>query len=159
MGDLERDGQALSADPQYRTLLAVSEAIVSHRDLATLFHDLAGRLHLVVRFDYLACTLHDTTSNTMRANWRRRNCEVNSSGRHRMNAGSPKRVTVSAICVSARGARLALLARTGGAACRLCDPLRSAVTATWYGNLSPATGACASPHKTGRDTARGTAPR
>ena len=66
MGDLERDGQALSAGQQYRTLLAVSEAIVSHRDLATLFHDLAGRLHLVVRFDYLACSLHDATSNTMR---------------------------------------------------------------------------------------------
>src|ERR1700681_2526273 len=66
MGDVERDGRALSARQQYRTLLAVSEAIVSHRDLATLFHDLAGRLHLVVRFDYLACTLHDPASNTMR---------------------------------------------------------------------------------------------
>src|SRR5437764_12513684 len=66
MGDLERDGQDLSACQQYRTLLAVSEAIVSHRDLATLFHDLAGRLHLVVRFDYLACVLHNATSNTMR---------------------------------------------------------------------------------------------
>src|SRR5436190_24333533 len=66
MGNLERNGQELSACRQYRTLLAVSEAIVSHRDLATLFHDLAGRLHLVVRFDYLACSLHDATSNTMR---------------------------------------------------------------------------------------------
>jgi len=27
---------------------------------------LAGRLHRVVRFDYLACVLHDATSNTMR---------------------------------------------------------------------------------------------
>jgi hypothetical protein len=66
MGNLERNGQVLSACEQYQTLLAVSEAIVSHRDLVTLFHDLAGRLHLVVRFDYLACTLHDATSNTMR---------------------------------------------------------------------------------------------
>src|ERR1700736_1759942 len=66
MGNLERDGPELSARRQYRTLLAVSEAIVSHRDLATLFHDLAGRLHLVVRFDYLACLLHDAASNTMR---------------------------------------------------------------------------------------------
>src|SRR5258707_6597869 len=66
MGTLERNGQELSACRQYGTLLAVSEAIVSHRDLATLFHDLAGRLHLVVRFDYLACSLHDATSNTMR---------------------------------------------------------------------------------------------
>src|SRR6202035_5339795 len=66
MGNLERDGQELSGCGQYRTLLAVSEAIVSHRDLATLFHDLAGRLHLVVRFDYLASVLHDATNKTMR---------------------------------------------------------------------------------------------
>src|SRR6195256_2804340 len=66
METLERIGQELSTCRQYGTLLAVSEAIVSHRDLATLFHDLAGRLHLVVRFDYLACTLHDATSNTLR---------------------------------------------------------------------------------------------
>ncbi|HEV3261924.1 MAG TPA: sigma 54-interacting transcriptional regulator [Gemmataceae bacterium] len=66
MGDLARDGQELSACRQYQTLLAVSEAIVSHRDLGTLFHDLAGRLHLVVRFDYLACSLYDAASNTMR---------------------------------------------------------------------------------------------
>src|SRR5580704_9039833 len=66
MGNLERNGQELSACQQYRTLLAVSQAIVSHRDLATLFHDLAGRLHRVMRFDYLACVLHDATSNAMR---------------------------------------------------------------------------------------------
>src|SRR5882762_5574406 len=66
MGDLERDGQELFACQQYQSLLAVSQAIVSHRDLGTLFHDLAGRLHLVVRFDYLGCTLYDATSNTMR---------------------------------------------------------------------------------------------
>src|SRR3981189_1333450 len=66
MGDFERNGQAFSSCNQYQTLLAVSQAIVSHRDLATLFHDLAGRLHLVVRFDYLACSLHEATSNTMR---------------------------------------------------------------------------------------------
>src|ERR1700724_153776 len=66
MGNVERNGQELSVCQQYQTLLAVSEAIVSHRDLATLFHDLAGRLHLVVRFDYLACVLHDASSNTMR---------------------------------------------------------------------------------------------
>src|ERR1700731_3122314 len=65
MGNLERNGQELPACQQYGTLLAVSEAIVSHRDLAMLFHDLAGRLHLMLRFDYLACVLHDATSNTM----------------------------------------------------------------------------------------------
>jgi hypothetical protein len=43
-------------------LLAVSEAIVSHRDLSALFHELASRLHQVVRFDYLALFLHYATS-------------------------------------------------------------------------------------------------
>src|SRR6266404_6097586 len=65
MGDLSRNAQALADCQQYRALLAVAEAIVSHRDLQALFHDLAGRLHLVVRFDYLACVLHDATGNTM----------------------------------------------------------------------------------------------
>jgi formate hydrogenlyase transcriptional activator len=61
-----RDVPAPSADRQYRALLAVSEAIVSHRDLPTLFHELAGRLHQVVRFDYLALVLHEAASHTMR---------------------------------------------------------------------------------------------
>jgi formate hydrogenlyase transcriptional activator len=47
-------------------LLAVAEAIVSHRDLSALFQDLAGRLQQVVRFDYLALVLHEAASNTMR---------------------------------------------------------------------------------------------
>src|SRR5258707_1900998 len=66
MGDPSCSASSLASCQQYGTLLAVSEAIVSHRALATLFHDLAGRLHLVVRFDYLACSLHDATSNMMR---------------------------------------------------------------------------------------------
>jgi len=47
-------------------LLAVSEAIASHRDLPALFHELAGRLHHVVRFDSLALVLHEAVTNTMR---------------------------------------------------------------------------------------------
>jgi formate hydrogenlyase transcriptional activator len=47
-------------------LLAVSQAIVSHRDLSMLFHDLAGWLHQVARFDFLALVLHEAVSNTMR---------------------------------------------------------------------------------------------
>jgi hypothetical protein len=58
--------QASSADHKYQALLAVSEAIVSHRDLSALFHELASRHHLVVRFDYLALYLHEATSNAMR---------------------------------------------------------------------------------------------
>src|SRR5246127_3044617 len=62
----QQEAAVLSADRQHRALLAVSEAIVSHRDLSALFHELAGRLHQVVRFDYLALLLHDAASNTMR---------------------------------------------------------------------------------------------
>jgi formate hydrogenlyase transcriptional activator len=51
---------------RYRTLLAVSAAIVAHRDLSALFHDLAERLRQVVRFDYLTLVLHDAATNTMR---------------------------------------------------------------------------------------------
>ena len=60
------DGQATISDEPYRALLAVSEAIVSHRDLSALFHELAGRLHRVVRFDSLALVLHMAVTNTMR---------------------------------------------------------------------------------------------
>jgi formate hydrogenlyase transcriptional activator len=66
MSELERNGRELSACQQYQTLLAVSAAIIAHRELGALFHELADRLHQVVRFDYLACVLHDATSDTMR---------------------------------------------------------------------------------------------
>jgi formate hydrogenlyase transcriptional activator len=67
MTDHERDGQATAAcDDRYGALLAVSEAIAAHRDLAALFHELAGRLHQVVRFDYLGLLLHEPASNTLR---------------------------------------------------------------------------------------------
>jgi hypothetical protein len=60
------DAQPQPADQRYRGLLAVSEAIVSHRDLSALFHELAGRLRQVVHFDYLGLALHEATSNTLR---------------------------------------------------------------------------------------------
>ncbi len=66
MTDPRSDGRATTADNQYQALLAVSEAIVAHRDLSALFHELAGRLHQVVRFDALALVLHDAATNTMR---------------------------------------------------------------------------------------------
>src|SRR5437879_6046172 len=66
MGELARDESTLIACQRYRTLLAVAEAIVSHRDLHGLFHDLADRLHQVVRFDYLILVLHDVGHNAMR---------------------------------------------------------------------------------------------
>src|SRR6476620_8276852 len=66
MGNLPPHALERSSGQQFRTLLAVAEAIVSHRDLQALFHDLAGRLHQVVRFDYLLLVLHDDASDTMR---------------------------------------------------------------------------------------------
>jgi formate hydrogenlyase transcriptional activator len=46
--------------------LAVSEAIVSHHDLSGLFHELAGRLREVARFDYFSLVLYEAATNTMR---------------------------------------------------------------------------------------------
>jgi formate hydrogenlyase transcriptional activator len=52
--------------PQYLVLLAVSEAIVVHRDLPSLFEELVGRLRQFVRFNHIALVLHDAATNTMR---------------------------------------------------------------------------------------------
>src|SRR5246127_5548571 len=60
------EAQAAASGDRYQALLAVAAAIVSHRDLPALFHELAGRLHQVVRFDYLGLALHEATSNTLR---------------------------------------------------------------------------------------------
>jgi formate hydrogenlyase transcriptional activator len=51
---------------QLEALLEVSEAIAQQRDLSALFHDLAGRLHSVVEFDFLTLVLHDASRNVMR---------------------------------------------------------------------------------------------
>src|SRR2546428_13556688 len=51
---------------QLEALLEVSEAIAQQRDLPALFHDLAGRLHSVVDFDFLTLILHDPVRNVMR---------------------------------------------------------------------------------------------
>ena len=46
---------------RYQALLAVSEAIMSHRELSALFQGLARRLDHVVRFDALVLVLHDAS--------------------------------------------------------------------------------------------------
>jgi formate hydrogenlyase transcriptional activator len=51
---------------QLEALLEVSEAIAQQRDLPALFHDLAGRLHSVVEFDFLSLVLHEPSRNVMR---------------------------------------------------------------------------------------------
>src|SRR5688572_12347743 len=60
------DGQAAATEDRYRALLAVSEAIVTHRDLPALFHELAGQLVPLVHFDALSLVLHDSATDTMR---------------------------------------------------------------------------------------------
>ena len=60
------NGKASDCEDRYQALLAVSEATVCHRDLPALFHELAGRLHEVVRFDWLVLILHDAGGQTMR---------------------------------------------------------------------------------------------
>ena len=64
MTDANVDGRATAGD-RYQALLAISEAIVSHRDLSSLFHDLADQLRRVVQFDFLSLVLHEAASNTM----------------------------------------------------------------------------------------------
>src|SRR5437660_11348067 len=51
---------------QLEALLEVSAAIAQQRDLPALFHDLAGRLHSVIEFDFLTLVLHDPVRNVMR---------------------------------------------------------------------------------------------
>ena len=52
---------------QLRLLIEVSEAIANHRDLRTLFRDLAKRLPALVRFELIALFLHDPAKNVMTA--------------------------------------------------------------------------------------------
>ncbi|HEU0173245.1 MAG TPA: sigma 54-interacting transcriptional regulator [Blastocatellia bacterium] len=51
---------------QYRGLLEITEVIATHRDLSSLFHDLAERLSLIVQFDLLGLSLYDPARNLMR---------------------------------------------------------------------------------------------
>lgn len=54
------------ATVEQTALLQVAEAISSHRDLASLFRELAQRLPAVAPFDFIGLVLHDQTSNTMK---------------------------------------------------------------------------------------------
>src|SRR5215470_17982281 len=51
---------------RYRALLAVSEAIASHRDLASLLQTLAEQLNQVVQCDLISVVLYDADRNVMR---------------------------------------------------------------------------------------------
>jgi formate hydrogenlyase transcriptional activator len=54
-------------EDQRHTLLEISEAIASYRDLAELFHGLAPRLHRVIQFDFVNLILHDPERQVMRS--------------------------------------------------------------------------------------------
>jgi formate hydrogenlyase transcriptional activator len=66
MRESVQKGEAHPSYQQYRTLLEVSEAIVSNRDLSALFKDMSSLLHRVVRFDYLWLNLRDGDGDTLR---------------------------------------------------------------------------------------------
>ena len=51
---------------EYLTLLELSKAIASHRNVPDLFHDIACRLKNLFNFQYLAVVLHDGDQNVMR---------------------------------------------------------------------------------------------
>src|SRR5215813_8872572 len=51
---------------QYLTLLELSKAIASHREMPDLIHELAGHLHKLFDFQNLAVMLHDPRRNLMR---------------------------------------------------------------------------------------------
>lgn len=62
-------GQVAAADEKtkkYVTLLELSRAIASHRELPELFHDLAGRLQSLIDFSQLCIFLYDEPRNIMR---------------------------------------------------------------------------------------------
>ena len=59
------ESPARSGD-QLRLLIGVSEAIATHRDLTTLFRDLARQLPSIVPFELIALFLHDPERNVMR---------------------------------------------------------------------------------------------
>ena len=61
-------GQGLKPE-QYLTLLELSKAIASHRDLTRLFHDLACRLQMLFKFRSLAVMLHDSSRNILRSHF------------------------------------------------------------------------------------------
>jgi formate hydrogenlyase transcriptional activator len=65
MNDLAAKKTTIASCQQYQALLAVAEAIVAHRDLNALIHDLAGRLREVVRFDVLVLVRYDSENNLM----------------------------------------------------------------------------------------------
>jgi len=66
MPSVQPDRQGTEGEDRHAALLAVSEAIVAHRELRALIHDLGGLLQPVACFDFLSLVLHDAATDTMR---------------------------------------------------------------------------------------------
>src|SRR2546429_7140613 len=54
----------------YLTLLNLSKAIASHRDLTKLFHDLTCRLHMLLKVLSLTLSFHKTSRTLIRSRFR-----------------------------------------------------------------------------------------
>ncbi len=67
---------------RHRTLLEVSEAIASHRDLTKLFRDLAQGLPRVVDVNFVGLSLHDPERNVMRLHTLQANVPADIVGGH-----------------------------------------------------------------------------
>jgi formate hydrogenlyase transcriptional activator len=65
---VEIAGKGLKPE-QYLTLLELSKAIASHRDLTKLFHDLACRLQSLFKFRSMAVVFHDPKRNLMKSHF------------------------------------------------------------------------------------------
>src|SRR5437867_1660152 len=66
----------------HRTLLGVSEAIASHRDLTELFRDLAQRLPRVVHVNFVSLSLHDPGGRMLRLHTIQANVPADIVGGH-----------------------------------------------------------------------------
>ncbi|HSN05469.1 MAG TPA: sigma 54-interacting transcriptional regulator [Nitrospira sp.] len=65
---MDEESPATSAESdtaQYCALLKVSESVAAHRDLQSLFRDLALRLPAVAPFDFIGLVLHDPAKHVM----------------------------------------------------------------------------------------------
>src|SRR5438309_6869007 len=82
---MQDDPLTINADlliERHRTLLEVSEAIASHRDLTELFRGLAHRLPRVVEVNFVALSLHDPARNVMRLHTIQANVPADIVGGH-----------------------------------------------------------------------------
>ena len=82
---MQDDPLTINADlliERHRTLLEVSEAIASHRDLTELFRGLAQRLPRVVDVNFVGLSLHDSERNVMRLHTLQANVPADIVGGH-----------------------------------------------------------------------------